>query len=98
MIQANAYSEHGGNVLVNVDSLIASQKSVNKSRSATHKMEFERTRIECDPSRITIWISDNAPVTSPQLNLSGMLIGLNAVFFGYDYSVKIIAMLGQEVH
>ena len=61
-------------------------------------MELERTRIECDTSRITIWISNNAPVTSPQLNLSGVLIGLNAVFFGYDYSVKIIAMLGQEVH
>ncbi len=30
MIQANAYSEHGGNVLVNVDSLIASQNQLIK--------------------------------------------------------------------
>ena len=67
-------------------------------------MEFERTRIECNTRRTQFGLRGNAPVTSPQLNLSAVFIGLNAVFFGHDYSVKIIAiykiiaMLGQEVH
>lgn len=84
MIQANAYSGHGGNVLVNVDSLIASENQLIKGGAQPIKWNSNLPGLNVIQAASQFGLSGNVHVTSPQLNLSGVLIGLNTVFFGRE--------------
>jgi filamentous hemagglutinin family protein len=84
MIQANAYSGNGGNVLVHVDSLIASQNLLIKGGAQPIKWESNVPGLNVIQAASQFGLSGNVKVTSPQLNLSGVLIGLNTVFFGRE--------------
>jgi filamentous hemagglutinin family protein len=84
MIQANAYSGNGGDVLVNVDSLIASQNQLIKGGAQPIKWNSNVPGLNVIQAASQFGLSGNVHVTSPQLNLSGVLIGLNTVFFGRE--------------
>jgi hypothetical protein len=84
MIQANAYSGNGGDVIVNVDSLIASQNQLIKGGAQPIKWNSNVPGLNVIQAASQFGLSGNVHVTSPQLNLSGVLIGLNTVFFGRE--------------
>ncbi len=84
MIQANAYSGHGGNVLVNVDSLLASQNQLIKGGAQPIQWHSNVQGLNIIQAASQVGLSGNVKVTSPQLNVSGVLIGLQTAFFGRD--------------
>jgi hypothetical protein len=87
MIQANAYSGRGGDVFIQVDSLIGSQgklyqglaEPITWKDNVPHVPGFNVIQ-----AASKFGLSGTVNVTSPQINLSGVLAGLSTSAFGRD--------------
>ena len=84
MVQANAYSGHGGDVFIHVNSLIGSQNQLIQGGDKPLTWKDSVPGFNIIQAASKFGLSGTVKVTSPQLDLSGVLIGLNTSSFGRD--------------
>ena len=84
MVQANAYSGHGGEVFIDVDSLLGSQNRLIQGGDVPLIWKNSVPGFNIIQAASKFGLSGTVNVTSPQLDLSGVLIGLGTASFGRD--------------
>ncbi len=87
MIQANAYSGRGGDVFIQVDSLIGSQGKLYQGLAEPITWKDNVPNVpgfNVIQAASKFGLSGTVNVTSPQINLSGVLAGLSTSAFGRD--------------
>ena len=84
MVQANAVSGRGGDVFIDVKSLIGSQSQLIQGGDVP--LEWKNTVLGFNiiQAASKFGLSGTVNVTSPQMDLSGVLIGLSTSSFGRD--------------
>jgi len=84
MVQANAVSGRGGDVFIDVKSLIGSQSQLIQGGDVP--LEWKNTILGFNiiQAASKFGLSGTVNVTSPQMDLSGVLIGLSTSSFGRD--------------
>ena len=84
MVQANAYSGHGGDVFIKVDSLIGSQSQLLQGGEKPVVWQNNIPGFNVIQAASQLGLSGTVNVTSPQMNLSGILAGLSTSSFARD--------------
>ena len=84
MVQANAVSGYGGDVLIDVNSLIGSQSQLIQGGDVPLEWKNTVPGFNIIQAASKFGLSGTVNVTSPQMDLSGVLIGLSTSSFGRD--------------
>ncbi len=84
MVQANAYSGHGGDVFIKVDSLIGSQSQLLQGGEKPVVWSSNVSGFNVIQAASQFGLSGTVNVTSPQMNLSGILANLSTSSFARD--------------
>ncbi len=84
MVQANAVSGRGGDVFIDVKSLIGSQSQLIQGGDVPLEWKNTVPGFNIIQAASKFGLSGTVNVTSPQMDLSGVLIGLSTSSFGRD--------------
>ena len=84
MVQANAVSGRGGDVFIDVKSLIGSQSQLIQGGDVPLEWKNTVAGFNIIQAASKFGLSGTVNVTSPQMDLSGVLIGLSTSSFGRD--------------
>lgn len=95
MVQANAVSGRGGDVFIDVKSLIGSQSQLIQGGEVPLEWKNTVPGFNIIQAASKFGLSGTVNVTSPQMDLSGVLIGLSTSSFGRDLLSQDYCAIGE---